>query len=129
MVVVVASVATLVIRAHPSALGCPGAALSSVIDCQSVVSSPFGVVLGLPLGDWSLVWLIGWWGSRVWRRAAPVAPFWSAVGLMGVAYAIGTEARIGHLCAWCTLNQVAIVVLAAVLGRRGVPKRGMGHDA
>lgn len=125
VVIGVASVATLVIRAHPAALGCPGASFGSVIDCRAVVTSADGVLLGLPLGLWGLVWLVGWWVTRIAFPRSSVTVLWAAGGVMGVAYAVGTEVRIGHLCAWCTLNQAAIMALGVFfsgLGRR----RGMG---
>lgn len=111
LVIVVASAATLLILRHPGVVGCPGAALNSVIDCHAVVTSRDALLFGMPLGLWGLIWLVGGWAlagiSRL-RTSWPV--IWPILGLVGVAYAIGTELRIGHVCAWCTLNQLAIVI-------------------
>lgn len=111
VVSVAASIATLVLRAHPGVVGCPGSSASELINCQAVVGSAGGHILGWPLGFWGLVWLGIWWISRSLFRGR-----WSqgvaALGFIGVAYAIGTEVHVGHLCVWCSLDQLSIVTLS-----------------
>ncbi len=116
-VIVLASVATLIIRSRPSALGCPGSSINPVVDCRAVVASHAGVLWGLPLGGWALIWLLGWWVQKVAMGRQRIGMIWAAVGVLGVAYAIGTEVRLAHLCAWCTLNQAAILTLIVTIGR------------
>lgn len=120
--VVAASGATLLVAAHPGTVGCPGSAATSVIDCGAVISSTGGHILGLPLGFWGLVWVALYWASR-WAFQGRWGWAAAAGGFLGVAYAVGTELGVGHLCVWCTLDQTAIVFLSvwrlAVGSRRG----------
>lgn len=120
----VASLATLLLLSHPAVVGCPGSAVSSVVDCRAVVSSPGGHVLGVPLGIWGLLWIFGFW--LVWRMSQG-RMVWIMAGLafIGVAYAMGTELRVGHLCMWCSFDQAAIVLLS-IWGLLG-GKRPMGR--
>lgn len=125
-VIMLASVATLVLRSRPTALGCPGSSITPIVDCHAVVSSSAGLLFGLPLGAWALMWLVGWWVQQVVIARQPTGVMWAAVGLFGVAYAVGTELRLDHLCGWCTLNQAAILALIfsrwpAIPRRRGAP--------
>ncbi len=111
-VVVLASVATLLVVHHPGVLGCPGSAVSPLVDCRLVVSSAGGKVLGLHLGMWALLWLAFYWVVWLVRRDLRwIAP---ALAFLGVAYAIGTELRVGHLCMWCTVDQAALTTIAIV---------------
>ena len=107
-----ASAATIALAGRPGVIGCPGSAVTSVIDCRAVVTSPGGHILGLPLGVWGLVWLAVFWGLAVLRRGV-VGWIVAAAAYLGIAYAVGTELKVGHLCVWCTLNQASIAALAA----------------
>ncbi|MCY0879881.1 MAG: vitamin K epoxide reductase [Firmicutes bacterium] len=126
VVIVGASLATLLLVIHPNVIGCPGSQATSVIDCRAVVTSPGGRILGLPLGFWALVWLAAFWlvaGVRGPSRLWWMTP-WAVVG---VAYAVGTELRVGHICAWCSLDQLAILTLA-IWGTRQVGRRSAPDD-
>ena len=112
VLIVAASSATLLLATHPGVVGCPGSAVTGVIDCRAVVTSTGGHIFGMPLGFWGLVWLALYWLERMashgrWER------FVAALALIGVAYAVGTEIRVGHICAWCSLDQAAILFLSA----------------
>lgn len=109
-VVVLASTATLLVVHHPGVLGCPGSAVSPLVDCRLVVLSAGGRVLGFHLGMWALLWLAFYWVVVLMRRDYRWVP--SALVFLGVAYAIGTELRVGHLCMWCTVDQAALLTLA-----------------
>lgn len=127
-VIVLASVATLIIRSRPTALGCPGASINPIVDCHAVVASSAGVLLGLPLGAWALIWLLGWWVQKLVLGRQPISVIWAAAGVLGVAYAIGTEVRLAHVCAWCSLNQAAILALIVSV-MRPIRKNEVADDA
>lgn len=111
LAIVLAAIATLLLAAHPAVVGCPGSSVSGgLIDCGAVVSSPGGKILGLPLGGWALLWLFLYWLGRVAWRGRLLSVI-ATLGFLGVAYAVGTELRVGHVCAWCTLVQLSIVTL------------------
>lgn len=123
--IIAASAATLLLRVSPGAVGCPGAIeTGGLIDCKAVIGSAGGHILGLPLGFWALVWLGAFWAQRLWldgRTATLVV----TAGFLGVAYAVGTEIHVGHLCVWCTMDQVSIILLGlwTIVGHRR-PRNG-----
>ena len=112
LLILVASTATLILASHPGIVGCPGSAVSAVIDCRAVVTSTGGHVFGMPLGFWGLLWLVLYWLERIGTKGR-WGTLLAALGVIGVAYAVGTEIRVGHICAWCSLDQVSILVLSA----------------
>jgi len=127
VVIMGASVATLLLVIHPQVIGCPGSAATTVIDCRAVVTSPGGHLLGMPLGFWALVWLAAFWLLALVSGAKHLW-FMTPWAVLGVAYAIGTELRVGHICAWCSLDQLAILILA-VWGASGrMARRRTPHD-
>jgi len=109
--VVAASAATLLLLKNPVAIGCPGAAVSSVIDCEAVVSSSGGHVFGMPLGFWALLWLVLYWIVQ-WRARQRATGIVASLAFLGVAYAVGTELHVGHLCVWCSVDQLSILGLS-----------------
>ncbi|MCL5116741.1 MAG: vitamin K epoxide reductase [Firmicutes bacterium] len=126
VLIAAASTATLLLLRHPGAVGCPGAAVNSVIDCRAVVTSQFGHVLGMPLGFWALVWLVGMW-IWLWQSRRVPIPVWPVLGFLGVAYAIGSEIRLEHICVWCSMDQLGIVALAlwSIVAGRNRRMRGV----
>ncbi len=128
LVISLASCATLLVAAHPGTLGCPGSAATSVINCGAVISSTGGHILGLPLGFWGLTWVAVYWAALL-RAPGSLMSLVCVAGFLGVAYAIGTELRVGHLCVWCTADQTAIVLLAVwTLKTRPDGRQGNGRQ-
>lgn len=119
LVVAAASTVTIRLAGH-SALGCPGSSISPLVNCRAVITSAGGHVLGLPLGAWALGWLALFW-TTVFARRLIVGRVFAALAFVGIAYAVGTELQVGHLCAWCTLDQSAIAALAVwrIVGGEG----------
>lgn len=116
-IVIIASIFTLLILGHSSLIGCPGSSVSAVIDCRAVLTSPGGRIAGVPLGGWALIWLGLFW---LILSISPWVWIVSALGFLGVAYAVGTEMDVSHICIWCSFDQLGILILAfwGILGRR-----------
>jgi len=107
-----AAVATLWVNAAPRTAGCPGSTVLPVINCAAVVTSAGSHLAGLPLGVWALFWLVGYW--VVDRHASRYHLYWSLLGIGGVVYAWSKEWAVHHLCLWCTVTQVAILMLVGM---------------
>ncbi len=101
---------------------------SGLVDCASVLTSPYSVVPGttLPITLPGMLWCVASGGvamtslALAWRRmAVPARLFlfqkiWGGIGLLSIFYLIYAEiVKLHHLCAWCT--GVHALVLATFL--------------
>ncbi len=95
---------------------------TGLVDCASVLSSPFSVVPGttIPITVPGLAWCLVMAGLafaswRLWpeRRNLRIAEFaWSLVGMLTVLYLVYAElVRLHRICAWCTALHVLILVM------------------
>ena len=108
--IITASGATLLLLGHPTVAGCPGSSITGIINCRAVVSSAAGRVLNVPLGAWALTWLAMFWLAH-WFFPKRFAWIVLAGAIVGIAYAIGTELHVGHVCMWCSVDQLSILFL------------------
>ena len=98
---------------------------SGVIDCASVLKSPYGVVPGtqLPITFPGIVWFVVSGGIAVWvllaaMRGMPPPMWWSnalkgwgIIGLFSILYLIYAEiVKLHHICAWCTVIHALVVL-------------------
>lgn len=77
--------------------GCPDTGL---VNCQAVLAT--GAVAGIPVWGWGLLWAVAGF-TRLGRST-----WWAAAGLIGLGWAVGNEAAVGHICLWCTLAQAGL---------------------
>lgn len=95
---------------------------TGLIDCASVLSSPYSVVPGttIPITVPGLAWCLVMAGLafaswRLWpqRQNLRIAEFvWSLIGMLTVLYLVYAElVRLHRICAWCTALHVAILVI------------------
>jgi uncharacterized membrane protein len=106
-------------------LFCPN---TGVINCATVLTSRYSVVLGIPLAVAGLIWsvsmLIIFYHGRS-RISSSVAPIWYMFGLAGVAYSLASQYLLGHICIYCTTLDTAIILFivtvyaASRAGRKG----------
>lgn len=101
-------------------LVCPSGGL---IDCETVLTSPQSVVLGLPVAAYGLVWFavnallqalgLQKRGLSSWLRW--VSLVWLAVGAVTVVYLVYVELNVvGKVCIWCTGVHLIILLLVAL---------------
>ena len=112
------SVYLTVVHANAGALVC---STSGVVNCERVLSSAYGTILGTPVPTSAagIVWFaVSGALAYSWRRDALLA--WSALGLVTVLYLIYVEIdRVGAVCVWCTAaHALVLVTLGAVLTDR-----------
>jgi uncharacterized membrane protein len=118
--VAIASYLTVAHYTDPAALACPD---SGIVNCALVTTSPWSVVLGVPLAvaglGWALVLAVltvprAWRARRAWVDRARLAA--SGAGAAMVLYLVYVELfRIGAICLWCTAMHVTAVCLFGVV--------------
>ena len=112
------SIYLTIVHANSSALVC---STSGVVNCERVLSSAYGTILGTPIPTSAagILWFAVSGGLALARRRnAQLA--WGALGLLTVLFLIYVEIDVvGAICAWCTVAHALVVVtLVAVLTER-----------
>jgi uncharacterized membrane protein len=97
----------------------------TVIDCETVLSSPASMVLGVPVAVWGLLWFaVAFALALMWARAADGAepPYlrvaglaWTLIGTAVVLWLVYQEiADIGRICIWCTVIHLLVLALLVI---------------
>jgi uncharacterized membrane protein len=105
----------------------------TIVDCESVLTSPASMALGLPMATWGLLWfgvalVLAWLSARRLDRwavlhAAGVA--WMLVGAAVVLRLVYEEIGVvGKICAWCTAVHVLVLALLVLQVREVRPTTG-----
>lgn len=99
-------------------LACPTGA---VINCEQVLSSPYGVVPGsnVPTAAAGIFWFavsaaisIAILAGRRWLRTQVV---WSSIGMVAILYLVFVEiVLLGSICVWCTAAHVLVLAIFTV---------------
>lgn len=109
----------------------------SLVNCETVLTSPSATVAGVPVAVWGVAWFVvaaamavlmlrrGVHGdSRPLRRALLA---WTGIATLVVLYLVYQEVGvIGKLCAWCTAVH-AIVIGMLVVQTSSVPAEARGR--
>jgi len=117
--VAIASYLTVAHYTDPAALACPD---TGIVNCALVTTSPWSMVLGVPLAVLGLVWAVAMTALNVpwtWDSGAGVDRVRlvvSGAGAAVVLYLIYVELfRIGAICLWCTAMHITAVSLFGVI--------------
>ncbi len=100
------SVYLVYVSFNESALFCPSSS-SSLVNCETVLTSSFSRVFGVPLSFYAF----GWFAIAIviaarFRKSLRV---WSALGMAGLAYSIASMAEIGKICIYCSSLDVILL--------------------
>jgi uncharacterized membrane protein len=98
---------------------------SGLVDCASVLSSPYSVVPGttIPITVPGLAWCLVSaalafiaWRVRPQLRSIRIAQLaWTLLGMLTVLYLVFVElVRLHRICAWCTALHVIIFVMLLI---------------
>jgi uncharacterized membrane protein len=94
----------------------PACPASGSINCEAVLSSSYGVVLGttIPTSALGIVWFAV--SAGLWTRPPGwLQVGWSAVGVAGVLGLVYIEIVVlNAICLWCTAAHVLVVVLLLI---------------
>lgn len=94
----------------------PACPASGTINCEAVLSSSYGVIVGssVPTAALGIVWFAI--SAATWlRRPGWLQVAWSAVGLVTVLGLVYIELVVlNAICLWCTAAHVLVVVLVLI---------------
>ena len=94
-----------------SILACPE---SGVINCESVITSQYSVILGIPLSVLGIV-LYALAIPFVFRWGDTGKFLWSVAALASLAYSFGSQALLGLVCIYCmSFDAITIILLAMI---------------
>jgi uncharacterized membrane protein len=116
------SVYLTAVHAHSAALIC---STTGVIDCERVLTSAYGTILGspVPTAAAGILWFLvsGALAAQRLRsgdaRLGRLQLAWGGLGLLAILYLVYVEIDVvGAICAWCTAAHALVLVsLLAVL--------------
>jgi uncharacterized membrane protein len=100
-------------------LACPSA---GIVDCASVLDSPYSTVAGVPVSAFGIVWFAVL--LVLTRLRSPLLRPWVWIGAAVVVVLVYTELFVvGAVCLWCSAVHVLVLgsVAAVELGSRRAP--------
>ena len=96
---------------NPGALVCLH---SGVINCASVITSEYSVILGVPLAVYSLLWF----GISILlaysKKARTATELWFLIGVGGIIYSLFSMYKLGEICIYCSALD-AIIAISLVI--------------
>ena len=109
-------------------LACPTAA---AVNCEAVLSSPYGVVAGTPVPTsaagilWFAISAFLWWRPR-----GRLPLLWAAIGMATVLYLVFIEiVQLGTVCIWCTVAHFLVLCIFLVAIMWTQPQQEAGGTA
>ena len=92
-------------------LACPQTGL---INCQSVLTSKYAMILGIPVAVLGLVFFIGeFFAIKLYLGKDPMISY-NIVGIAFVAYFLYSEYMVGHICEYCTSVHICVLALLII---------------
>lgn len=92
----------------PGALKCP--TIGTTINCESVLSSSFSSVLGIPLAILGLSWFIVTSILFIYKPNKILFNIWLILGIGGILYSITAQSILGKICIYCSFLDVLIAL-------------------
>ncbi len=97
-----------VVHFMPGALKCP--TVGTTVNCESVLTSSFSVVFGVPLAAIGLAWFVVSLLFLIFGHNRIVKNIWMLFGIGGIIYSIIGQSIIGKICIYCSLLDVLIAL-------------------
>jgi uncharacterized membrane protein len=97
-----------VVHFLPKALDCP--TIGGIVNCETVLSSSFATVFGIPLAVLGLVWFIVALGIFFAKPHRVIRNIWLILGVAGIVYSITAQALIGKICIYCSFLDLLIAL-------------------
>ncbi len=109
---ILVSIYVTYVHYYPGALVCGS---GNIINCESVITSQYSVILHVPLAVWSLTWfilaLVPF--SYFKNRLGVVSDIWFLGGIGGMMYSIVAQYLLLRICIWC-LSLDALIALSII---------------
>lgn len=97
-----------IVHFSPRALYCPN--VSSVVNCEQVLTSGLSNVFGIPLAVLGLVWFVVAIVILHYKPHRIVKNLWLIVGAGGIVYSITGQSILGKICIYCSALDVLIAL-------------------
>lgn len=99
---------------NSTALVCPN---NGLISCETVLTSVFSEVLGIPLAIYAAVWfgvalVIEYYRNRLSKA-------WASLGIAALAYSIVAMYLIGKICVYCSTIDALLLLYFVIVFWRG----------
>lgn len=83
---------------------------SGLINCASVLNSPYAYVLGIPIAVFGIIFFLAMLAFLFINNMDAIL-IWNLIGIGTVVYLLDIERLVGHICAWCTAVHVIVLIL------------------
>ncbi|MGI0100687.1 MAG: vitamin K epoxide reductase family protein [Candidatus Micrarchaeaceae archaeon] len=109
-----------IVHFMPSALDCP--TINGLVNCETVLSSSFAEVFGVPLAILGLIWFVAsllfvaFGSNRIARN------IWMIIGAGGVMYSFVAQSVVGRICVFCLALDILIIASVLLFLRSGKKK-------
>ncbi len=91
---------------------------SSIINCNTVLSSKYSIVFGVQLAYIAFAWfaisVVLFAASQLYRKVTVLRQIWFVFGLGGVIYSFVSMNAIGLICEYCFLLDVLLIAIAGI---------------
>ena len=95
-------------------------AQAGLINCHSVITSSYSVVLGIPLSVYAIVWFLVAI-ALLYVKNDDIRFIWYVFGIGAVIYSLSSMYMLKEICEYCLLIDIVVVALAYAnffVGRR-----------
>jgi uncharacterized membrane protein len=100
---------------QPSVLICPN---TGIISCETVLTSKYSVILGIPLEIIVLIWFIIAMLLSIYEQKISnkdLLTIWFMVGSAGVLYSFTSQYLLGKICVYCMSLDAILILSSAII--------------
>ncbi len=100
---------------QPSVLICPN---TGIISCETVLTSKYSVILGMPLEIIVLIWFIIAMLLSIYEQKISnkdLLTIWFMVGSAGVLYSFTSQYLLGKICVYCMSLDAILILSSAII--------------
>ncbi|MEM0201014.1 MAG: vitamin K epoxide reductase family protein [Candidatus Micrarchaeaceae archaeon] len=84
---------------------------SGIINCNNVINSPYGFILGIPVSDFGVLFFLIELFTIFLIKDSFAKIFVNVVGIAFVAYFLYAEYSVGNICEYCTSIHIIVLIL------------------
>jgi uncharacterized membrane protein len=95
---------------------------SGIINCASVLNSPYAYVFGIPVAVFGIIFFLAML-ALLFINSMDAILIWNLIGIGTVVYLLDIERLVGHVCAWCTAVHIIVMVLLMLSLYRMIEKK------
>lgn len=105
---IIDSIYLTIVHFAPRALDCP--AIAGFVNCETVLTSGFSNVFGVPLAVIGLIWFVVAMVILFYKPHRIVKNIWLIFGAGGIVYSIIGQTLLGKICIYCSALDVLLAL-------------------